>query len=177
MGMFMIKQKKTSPRLGIDIGKVIMSPISGGKSDTSFLSGDLQRAMQTPPSPNAFEGVKALVDAFDSQAWLVSKAGPNVQFKTKEWLKHWKFFAETGLPRDNVRFCLQRPEKAGHCKQLKISHFIDDRLDVLEHLRGIVSHLYIFGEQPRLNNIPDWVTHVADWRQTVETVVQDLADS
>lgn len=151
-----------------------MSPVSGGKSDTTFLSGDLQRAMQTPPSPNAFEGVRTLVDAFDGGAWLISKAGPNVQFKTKEWLKHWSFFAETGLPRGNLRFCMRRPEKAGHCKQLKISHFVDDRLDVLEHLRGVVPNLYLFGEQPRLRSAPDWVTPVLDWEQTVEIILQDL---
>lgn len=173
----MNKQHKNSPRVGIDIGRVIMSAISDGKSDTSFLSGDLQRAMKTAPAPNAFEGVNALVEAFDGQAWLVSKAGPSVQFKTKEWLKHWKFFAETGLPRGNLRFCLRRPEKAGHCKQLKISHFIDDRLDVLEHLRGVVPHLYLFGEQPHLECIPGWTKHVTDWQHTVEVVLQDLADS
>jgi hypothetical protein len=167
-------QKKKSPHLGIDIGKVIMSPISGGKSDTSFLSGDLQGAMQTPPSPNVFEGVSALVEAFDGNVWLVSKAGANVQFKTKAWLRHWDFFAETRLPRTNVRFCLRRSEKAGHCKQLRLSHFIDDRLDVLQHLRPIAPHLYLFGEQPRLNDIPDWVTHVPNWRQTVEAVMSDI---
>ena len=127
--------------------------------------------MQTPPSPHAFESVRELVEAFDGQAWLISKAGPNVQYKTKEWLKCWNFFDQTLLPRKNLRFCLRRPDKAGHCKQLKITHFVDDRLDVLEHLNGRVEHLYLFGEQPNLKTSPDWVTPVIDWPQTVSRVL------
>jgi hypothetical protein len=131
-----MKNKRTiEPRIGIDIGKVIMSPVLGGKADTSFLSGGVEKAMQTPPSPGAFEGVKKLVEAFSGKAWLISKAGPNVQQKTKLWLRHWDFYKVTGLPQEHLRFCLERPQKAAHCKQLLITHFIDDRLDVLEALR------------------------------------------
>lgn len=171
-----MKQQRTPPpRLGIDIGKVIMEPIRGGKADTAFLSGSLERAMETPPAPGAFDGVRTLVEAFAGQAWLVSKAGPNVQAKTRRWLRHWDFFAATGLAPKHLRFCLRREDKAGHAKQLKLTHFIDDRLDVLEHLRGIVPHLYLFGEQPRLKHIPDWVTPVADWPHTVARVLADRA--
>ena len=166
----MNKKQNITPRIGIDIGKVIMSPVVGGRSDTSFLSGSLERAMQTPPTPHALEAVRELVEVFDGQAWLISKAGPSVQFKTKEWLKHWDFYSHTQLPRKNLRFCLRRPDKAGHCKQLKITHFIDDRLDVLKHLNGNVQHLYLFGEQPKLDAAPDWVTPVIDWPQTVNCV-------
>lgn len=173
----MAKKQNDQARIGIDIGKVIMAPIKGGRADTSFLSGNLEKALKTPPSAGAFEALRKLVEVFEGQAWLVSKAGPNVQQKTKEWLKHWNFYGATGLPRDHLRFCLERPEKAGHCKQLKITHFIDDRLDVLEHLRGSVPNLYLFGEQPRLDEIPDWVTHVADWKETTEAVLNDLKRS
>lgn len=169
----MNKKRTIEPRIGIDIGKVIMAPVVGGKADTSFLSGTLEKAMQTPPSPGAFDVVRKLVTAFAGQAWLVSKAGHNVQQKTRAWLKHWDFYRITGLPSGNVRFCLERSQKAGHCKQLKITHFIDDRLDVLEHLRGSVPHLYLFGEQPRLEAIPDWVTHVGDWGQVAATILGD----
>ena len=128
----------------------------------------------SPPAPNAFAGVGALVDAFAGQVWLVSKAGPTVQDKTKRWLRHWDFYDRTGLPRDHVRFCLQRPDKVGHCRQLKLTHFIDDRLDVLEYMRGTVPNLYLFGEQPRLDHIPEWVVHVPDWQETTAHVLSSL---
>lgn len=169
----MSNHRNKSPRLGIDIGRVIMAPIKGGKADTSFLSGSLERAMQTPPSPGALEGVARLVEAFDGQAWLISKAGPRVQDKTKRWLRHWDFYRITGLPQNHLRFCLERSQKAGHCKQLCITHFIDDRLDVLAHLKGPVPNLYLFGEQPTLDAAPDWVAHVADWNEATSAVLRD----
>lgn len=171
----MNKHRNIEPRIGIDIGRVIMTPVVGGKADTAFLSGGLEKALKTPPSPGAFEGVRTLVTAFAGQAWLVSKAGPKVQQKTKQWLRHWDFYGETGLPREHLRFCLERAQKLGHCRQLKITHFVDDRLDVLEHLRGRVPNLYLFGEQPGLAQPPDWVTPVADWGETTETVLRYLA--
>ena len=170
----MATSKIRQPRIGIDIGRVIMAPVQGGKADTSFLRGDLAQALETPPSPGAFEGVGRLVEAVEGQAWLVSKAGPSVQAKTRRWLRHWDFHGRTGLPRGHLRFCLERRDKAGICKQLLITHFIDDRLDVLKHLRGQVGRLYLFGEQPKLDAIPDWVTPVADWRETTGRVLAEL---
>jgi hypothetical protein len=44
---------------------------------------------------------------------------------------------------------------------LGLTHFIDDRTDVLDHLRGVVPHLYLFGVQT--GAIPPWTVHVIDW--------------
>lgn len=41
----MSDQQDLEPRIGIDIGKVIMTPVAGGKADTSFLGGSFERAM------------------------------------------------------------------------------------------------------------------------------------
>lgn len=162
--------KTQNMRIGIDIGRVIIGAVIGGKADTSFLGSTLEKAMETPPSPGAIEGVRSLVNLSGGNAWLVSKCGPNVQRKTKAWLRHWNFYQETGMPTEHLRFCLKRPEKAIHCKQLKLTHFIDDRLDVLQHLEGLVPNLYLFGEQPTLEVIPSFVTHVSNWEATVATV-------
>ncbi len=163
------------PRLGIDIGRVIMAPVKGGKADTSFLSGGLEQAMRTPPSPGAFEGVRVLTEVFGGRVWLVSKAGETVQRKTLAWLEHWDFYRLTGLPRAQVRFCLKRPDKAVHCRELQITHFIDDRLDVLEHLRGLAAHLYLFGEQPQEAENPEWLTPVRDWAEVTAAVLRSAA--
>lgn len=162
------------PKIGIDIGRVIIGPVIGGRADTSFLGSTMDKAIETPPSPNALESIETLVKYFDGNAWLVSKCGPNVQRKTKAWLKHWGFYEATGIPADHVRFCLERPQKAHHCKQLKLTHFVDDRLDVLEHLRGLVPNLYLFGEQPKLDVIPDWVIHVENWITALDAILSVL---
>jgi hypothetical protein len=156
-------------RLGIDFGKVIMEPIINGKADTSFLGNTFEKAMETPPSAHAFECIAELVAMFSGDAWIVSKCGQSVQNKTKAWLKHWNFYTVTGFEKGNLRFCLKRHEKAVICRQLRITHFIDDRLDVLEPMRGIVENLYLFGEQAC--EIPGWVEHVPDWRGAVLAII------
>ena len=161
-------------RLGIDIGRVIMSPVSNGKSDTTFLSGTLEESLATPPSPGAMNSVANLVEAFDGLVWLVSKAGPSNQRKTWLWLEQHDFYRKTGLPPSHVRFCLKRQEKAQPCEQLKINYFIDDRLDVLNFIKHCVRKRYLFGEQPSNQSIPPWVNHVIDWPETLKTVMADM---
>jgi hypothetical protein len=135
-------------RLGIDIGRVLIAPdAEDGRADTSFIGGSLEAALATPPYEGMFETVPDLVKRFGGQVWLVSKAGPRVQEKTRQWLRHHCFFERTGVAPDHLRFCLERPQKAQHCTELAITHFIDDRPDVLEHLEGVVRHRFLFGPQ------------------------------
>ena len=148
-------------RIGIDIGRVIIGPQLGGVADTSFLGSQLKDALRTPPAEGSFDVIAGLVARTEGQVWLVSKCGPNVQKKTVAWLEHHQFWARTGMDPGHLRFCLHRPEKALHARELALSVMIDDRLDVLEHLRGIVPDLLLFGEQAR--PAPEWTTHVGDW--------------
>ena len=135
------------PTLGIDIGRVLISPWHADGADTSFIGGSLQQALETPPYEGMFDAVAPLVERFRGRAWLVSKCGPSVQAKSRAWLAHHRFFERTGIAPGHLRFCLQRPQKADHCRELGITHFIDDRSDVLRHLEGIVPHRYLFGPQ------------------------------
>jgi hypothetical protein len=64
-------------KLGIDIGRVLIAPDApNGRADTSFIGGTLADALATPPYPGMFDAVPALVQRFEGQVWLVSKAGP-----------------------------------------------------------------------------------------------------
>jgi hypothetical protein len=56
-----------------------------------------------------------------------------------------------------------------------ITHFIDDRLDVLEHLRGFVPCLYLFGHQKA--PAPGWVTPVVTWPAALAAMLPELGDS
>lgn len=93
--------------------------------------------------------------------------------KTVRWLDHWRFWATTGIASDHVRFCLERRDKAQHCRELGVTHFIDDRFDVLGHLRGLVPRLYLFGHQS--TPAPHWVTPVVDWPAVLAAVLPELA--
>lgn len=150
------------PRLGIDIGRVIIRPDDLlGPQDTKFLGSTRAEAMKTPPNHDAFEVIRELVPLFES-TWLVSKCGESVQHKSRAWLDHHRFWEATGIPRGNLRFCLTRRGKAPHCEELGITHFIDDRADVHQHLEGLVPHRFLFGPQPE--GVRTWgAIPVRDW--------------
>jgi len=153
-------------RIGLDIGRVIINPAgTAGKEDTSFLGGSDADAMETPPSPGAFEVIRELVDFYEGRVWLVSKCGPRIQRRSRDWLRHQRFYQQTGLNPSQLRFCPKRPDKAIHCRQLRLTHFVDDRLDVLRHLRGITPNRYLFGHQKPRVVVPGWVTPVLDWSE------------
>ena len=153
---------QTTARLGIDIGRVIMCPVGeDGRPDTSFLQAGEREALEVPPTPGMFDVVPRLVRQFQGRVWLVSKAGPRIERLTRRWLQHHGFFERTGLRPDRVRFCRRREDKREHAVSLGLTHFIDDRSDVLSYLRGVVPHLFLFGVQTE--PVPDWVVHVLDW--------------
>lgn len=159
------------PRLGIDFGRVIHGGLlAPGDDDTAFLDGSFEEALASPATEGVYEVLPGLIEAFEGRAWIISKCGDRIRERTLAWLDHHDFYARTGLPRTNVRFCRKRAEKARHCAELGITHMIDDRLDVHRAIRGIVPHRYLFG--PRGG--PDWVRHVPDWA-AAEVIREDIA--
>ena len=149
-------------RIGVDIGRVLMCPTDEVKGpDTSFLSASPDLAMRIPPSEGAEQILRELVHATRGHVWFVSKAGKRIRALTREWFHHNDFFTRCGVPEQHLHFCFKRHEKAGIAEELGLTHFIDDRRDVLEHLRTVVDHLYLFGIQSEAP--PPWVVSVRDW--------------
>lgn len=130
------------PTLGIDIGRVI---IHGDGPDTSFLQATDEASLSAPAMEGAFDAIGRLVGLFDGHVWLVSKCGPRIAERSLRWLDHHRFWEVTGVARAQVRFCRQRKEKAGICLDLGIGWFVDDRLDVLLPMAGIVPYRFLFG--------------------------------
>src|SRR5687767_13287048 len=117
-------------RLGIDVGGVIIDRVADG-SDTSFF-GD--QYLLTPAVPDAFATIAALLKGrFAGEGHVVSKCGKNTERKTREWLAHNGFHDVTGIPPERIHFCRKREEKAPICARLGITHFVDDRLEVLSY--------------------------------------------
>lgn len=141
---------------------IIAGPSSPGATgeDTSFFDGDLDAMVRTPPVDGVFDVLPALVGRF-AEVWLVSKCGERTQRRTELWLAHHRFFERTGIEPDHVRFCRRRADKAVHCRELGITHFVDDRRDVLDAMRGVVPHRYLFG--PQSEPIPPDVVHTPNW--------------
>jgi hypothetical protein len=139
-------------RLGVDIGGVIIQPADNqfsaerhrpdkADADTSFF-GD--HFLRTPPVPGVFDGLATLVgEVFGEQVHLVSKCGERTERRTRQWLAHHDFHARTGVRPEHVRFCRRRPDKAPIAAELGLTHFVDDRLEVLSYLTTVPNR-YLF---------------------------------
>ena len=80
--------------------------------------------------------------------YLISKCSKTVEAKTRNWLEINNFYKVTGLSPDRVYFCSKRSEKAPIADSLGITHFIDDRLEVLSYMIN-VPHKYLFNPQKK----------------------------
>jgi len=130
----------------VDIGGVIIERMDDDE-DTSFF-GD--HYLDTPAVRGAFEALAAINGAgpFRRSVWLVSKCGPAVEARTREWLAAADFRRRTGIERDHLCFTRTRQEKAVIARQLGLTHFVDDRRDVLGHLVPAVPHRFLFNPEP-----------------------------
>ena len=154
---------RNTPVLGVDVGGVLIERAEDG-DDTSFFGS---RPMETPAIDGAFTAVAELCSGpFAFQVHIVSKAGPRIAALTREWLEAKHFFAETGVPAANVWFVRRREDKHDVCRRLAITHFVDDRVDVLTAL-DTVGHRYLFtgglGADPFPPHIPDDIEVHAAW--------------
>ncbi|BCJ61430.1 hypothetical protein Jiend_48520 [Micromonospora endophytica] len=164
-----------NPRLGIDIGRVIIDgsahPCGG---DTAFFSGDEATMLATPEVPGAIETIARLVPRFGGRVWLVSKCGPRVQARTLRWLVAHDFYRRTGVDRNQVRFCRARADKRVHCLDLDLTHFVDDHPEVHAAIRGAVAHQYFFGPQRR--PVPRYGHPTPTWVDVERLVTRSLVD-
>lgn len=124
--------------VGVDIGGVIISR-SNDNADTSFFGTNYLR---TPAVDDAFEAISRLSRA-GFEVHLVSKCGANTERKTREWLAHHNFYGITSVCETDVHFCRERKDKALICRDLGVTHFVDDRLEVLSYL-DTVKFKYLF---------------------------------
>ncbi|MBI1400913.1 hypothetical protein [Hyphomonas sp.] len=125
---------KTEKVLGVDFGGVISDRVADN-SDTSFFA---DRFLETPMVDGAFDALLRLsAGPFEGRVHIISKAGPKIQERTRLWMSYHQFTDRTGIPETNVHFCRERPDKAPICKRLAVTHFVDDRVDVLSYLEMV----------------------------------------
>lgn len=72
------------------------------------------------------------------------------------------------MPKNNLYFCWRNKDKASLCKTLEITHFVDDSIDVLRHLR-IVKYRYALNPKKKeVNRYPETIksiTIVKSWEE------------
>jgi hypothetical protein len=151
-----------APRIGIDFGGVIVRHQDPAQRNEGVVEPCEPEELA---HEGLFERLPGIVSSCAGQVWIVSKAGPAVQRMTIDWLESVKFYSRTGLRPDHVRFCRLRQEKETICRELALSHFVDDRVHVMQILRYTVPHQYLFGGSGDERYCPPWATFVSSWEQ------------
>jgi hypothetical protein len=129
--------------------------------------------LATPEVPDSVASIAELTRAFGGRVWLVSKCGERTQERTLRWLQAHDFYNRTGIDPGHVRFCRKQAEKRGHCEELGLTHFVDDRLGVHAAIHGVVDHQYVFG--PQTEPVPEYAVHVLTWPQALAHIEATLA--
>lgn len=120
--------------LRVDSGGVIVTR-GEGLEDTSIFGS---RPMDTPPLPAVIDAISVLAGArFAGRVHSVSKAGPRIAESSLQWLHQSGFLTRTGLTECEVHFVRERSEKVEVCARLGITHFVDDRLSVLNEVPDV----------------------------------------
>jgi hypothetical protein len=136
--------------------------------------------METPAVSGALEAIPNLVALLEHRVHIVSKAGPKIAGLTRQWLGARGAVGPEGIDPANVHFVRKRPDKHPVCDALGVTHFVDDRLDVLQHLTS-VDRRYLFtgglGENEPPRTTPDGVIVVSDWSGLVGLLMRDVGQN
>lgn len=163
---------KSPQALGVDIGNVIINHRLSDPKDTTLHE---ERYSTIPATEGAFEALKKLTGHFDGQVYLISKCTEWAQQKILSWLIDNHFYEQTGINPGNVFFVRERHEKDAVCRKLHITHFIDDRLEVLSHMITSTPHLFLF--QPDHKEVEEFkdflpqVTVVNSWQDVLASIL------
>ncbi len=158
--------------LGIDFGGVILDRSEGAKDPDE--TGEY---LQTPEVADAIDSIRVLMtQRFAGNAFIISKAKLQNRDKWMNWLNQQRFWERSTMPPENVRFCLKRDEKDAICQELGITHFVDDRLEVLSYMETVPYRYLLrpnpkeiaqFAGRPDLSN----VVFCQDWKAVVESIL------
>jgi len=123
-------------RVGIDFGETI------------------GRIADDEPLPFAFEMIMHLISKFGAENnFIVSKAGPDMERRTLEWLDRNDFYSQTGFLKSKVIFVREYHEKAGIVQANNINIFIDDSVKVVRSLSLVPSMERIFWMNAKARDI------------------------
>lgn len=149
--------------LGIDFGGVIIDVWQHGNEELFFSDNFLD----TPEVEGAFQAIRSLRKHFAAIKYVSHCSNEN-RARFIGWLRVHDFYEATGSKPEDTTFCMHRSDKAGICEALKLSHFIDDRLEILSSLTS-VKEQYLF--QPRKEDLQEY----GDYLNMVQ-VVQSWKD-
>lgn len=139
---------------GFDIGGTLIKPGHSG--------------MEKEPWDHAFRVVKRIVTELSPKAYIVSRVNEEQKKRALWWLDKYSVHEMTGIPKENVFWCAERPQKAPIIKDLGITHFVDDRPEVFAACAGLGRNLTKILIKPDPYDLYSW-----SWCMNNFTVCQD----
>lgn len=155
--------------LGVDFGGVIVE--RAGSEDTAFFGDNF---LETPEVPDAIDSLALLSKnpQYQGNIWIVSKASPKTQAKTKLWLESYSFHERTGIPENQLVFTESRGEKAAIAADLEMVAFVDDQIDVLSKMKDIVPHLMLLDRTTQKKDLPNFIESFSSWRSLTSKLIE-----
>lgn len=121
---------------------------------------------KTVPLPDAFRVAKRIVTELDPNAVIISRVNEKQKQRALEWFKKENVLEQLGIKPENVYWCEQRCEKAPIVDKLGLTHFIDDRPEVMNYLSNEVVKIFINPDPSDLYDYRDDIqnfTVCSDW--------------
>ncbi|HVI42695.1 MAG TPA: hypothetical protein VM577_18810 [Anaerovoracaceae bacterium] len=129
---------KDVKRWGVDIGNVLVENFNIKITDPSQVTWENVKG-NGRLVPGAIEGLKLLIDKVGAEnVWIVSKVSPIQQMVSELVLKELQVCERTGMRPEQIRFCLERKDKAPIIKELQLEGHIDDRGEVIDSLQNFL---------------------------------------
>jgi hypothetical protein len=159
-----VAQDDAGPRrgIGVDIGGVVIDHATS----EALLQGQFDAVREVPGAVNTLRWLHR-VGGYERGVHLVSRCGAEVEAATLACFDARDVWGRTGLPRDHVHFVRTTVDKAEVARALGVSHFVDDRLDVLRSMPDVANR-YLFAptpefadraatEDPTIRRVDSWV--------------------
>lgn len=124
--------------IGIDFGNTITYKPTVGERTTY---------------PDVLRVIKRMVEDPDNKVVIISKVNEEQMARVLQWIDVSGFYNATHLNRADIFFCRERHEKAAIARDLRITHHIDDRPEVMAHMDASIKK-YLFNPFPE-----DVITH------------------
>lgn len=171
-----------------DIGNVL---VTRNPQQSEQWLDDPTHYLETAYVPGVAEVLRTLTKVVGPErAWLLSKCSPETERRTREFLEQ-RFYAETGMRLDRVRFCRDRTGPAGKAPIILDQLWdrngpllvIDDRAQILVDVqtvalkRGLdVAEIHLFAFRPNANELDCYASGRAGLH-VVNTAHQLLAEA
>lgn len=117
-------------RLGVDIGGVL-KPHRVPETEPRFVTS----LETTAPVPGSLDTLRRLASGgFGPRVWVVSKCREENEEPLRAWLGRNGFLDNALVIPTDVHFCRERADKAEIARRLGLTHFVDDRPEVMSHM-------------------------------------------